>query len=133
MIKLTNKIYISKKAENQFQMEGESHGGNGRGMYGGMEKNKEKRKEDTHGACMYGNERECVSPMVLTKHTRRVNHSYNCVVDGTYGISLDVVETPLKIDLQRISLQRDPSKKKVYKSNLLRHFATNIIRSLAIS
>ena len=32
MIKLTNKIYISKKAENQLQMEGESHGGNGRGM-----------------------------------------------------------------------------------------------------
>lgn len=96
MIKLTNKIYISKKAENQFQMEGESHGGNGRGMYGGMEKNKEKRKEDTHGACMYGNERECVSPMVLTKHTGCVNYSYNCVAGGTGEISFDVVAGPGK-------------------------------------
>ena len=47
-------------------------------------------------ACMYGNERECVSPMVLTKHTGCVNYSYNCVAGGTGEISFDVVAGPGK-------------------------------------
>ena len=40
-------------------------------------------------ACMYGNERECASLMVLAKHTGHMTHNYNCFIGG--GISLDVV------------------------------------------